>query len=750
METEPLKVGDIVLIRHAKQPDELLSSVGILNDECYVSKCIDRIENCLWEVHVQNQYSAMKEYHEGLLSGLFSGRDDEPDLRDFLARDGFENMRDSDDVLHQLQKDAFHEVRLNEKLMGMKLGKPIAFGDVIQLRHVKSKKFITVNGSVLAKHERENLKVSLDELGDTLSWIECMPRSKFDREGQHVMNNSELFLRVHEKPDEFLHCAKRSGGTHFTAKSTHFEEKSDEKEVNCSLESTCWTITVYQRIVNASCRSICAGSVVSLQEPESSAFVTVDKINSLGDSAHVIMSSLPQLSIDSHTCNVGTGQLWWLEKENVFSGGEFSTRGERIVLRDFNSGKYMSIDRNNKVVVVTNRNEGTVFELIPAQQSVGGSILEGSAVHLYSGDGWVAVPTVLRRPRGSLEVVGADEEDVRPSNPAMVTSLKRGSIFEASTVIFGSSCFSVADRALSSSFVLSSQLQRVVGVDLFVGIEAARNLRSFQAAVQSALHVGSSESAHVLDHAAKTLYATLDYIYEFLTSTDDVAPLSYKEALSVEAKRLFSDSGRVDNMRVIRQSMLREQLVLDYIVDIIEVCGSGSLNRLFADSSAKPQHPVMGIKSTAMRAMFIKQSSSKRLGSFAEVPPRETATSTPTSRTPIKRSFTPAMVLKSFSRGESLSYDDIPTSLLPAKESKQQSSAPHRPRALTASVLPSSGRTFDGKKMAHELCTSCLKTLMVVIRANHANQMHIADRFPVILNQVKLNCLYIIALIDVF
>ena len=50
---------------------------------------------------------------------------------------------------------------MNETYMRHKVGNKVLFGDVVQLLHVKSKKYLTVKDKVLARDERENTAVFL-------------------------------------------------------------------------------------------------------------------------------------------------------------------------------------------------------------------------------------------------------------------------------------------------------------------------------------------------------------------------------------------------------------------------------------------------------------------------------------------------------------------------------------------------------------------------------------------------------------
>jgi len=67
---------------------------------------------------------------------------------------------------------------------------------------------LTVSGS-LAKDERENMMVTLNTNGNIYSWLQVCPRYKIDREGDKIRNKSEVYLKVSERSNEYIHRADR-------------------------------------------------------------------------------------------------------------------------------------------------------------------------------------------------------------------------------------------------------------------------------------------------------------------------------------------------------------------------------------------------------------------------------------------------------------------------------------------------------------------------------------------------------------
>jgi hypothetical protein len=218
--------GDYVVIRHSKPFEGFLCADGLLFGDTFLLRQDEdtntTLEDCIWEIHVQHQYSAIKEYENKMLFGLSKEDIDGKEWqkldtglhhssRKVLSKKkqlgGSSNSSASKlakaktmeekkaDIMNSLRMATINEQRLNEKMMALKIGKPVAFGDLIQLRHVKSNKFLTVNAYTLAKMERENLRILVQGRGDSSSCLAFMPRYKSDKEGQRITHNIEVIIR---------------------------------------------------------------------------------------------------------------------------------------------------------------------------------------------------------------------------------------------------------------------------------------------------------------------------------------------------------------------------------------------------------------------------------------------------------------------------------------------------------------------------------------------------------------------------
>lgn len=690
-----LKIGDYVTLKHAKPQEGWLSSEGMLSDAITSSKDETYFENCIWEVHVQNQYTAVKEYEEALYAELCAADRGKK----------IETLHSGMYSSEHLGKAASNEERMNEKLMSLKLGKPVTYGDVIQLRHVKSNKFLTVSPILaLAKDEKENLRVSLERYGDSTSWLEIIPRSVTDNDDQQIANDTEVILAVHERPMEYIHCASRpaSNGIDF--------------EVNCSLSSSSWTISIFQHR-QSDITTVFSSDIVALHASDISSFLTVSPSAPIPVVEYTHYPQLHSSQGISNEFRVGTGALWMIEKQNLCVGGAITITsgayvGSGVKLRHLNSGLYMNIDDRGTINLVTDHNTSSTFHISLAHQK---------KIEEY-------------------QTLSSETQVLIESNGSWLykTFLQKDRLRLSQTMMSGSEtvplCSTTHDKAKASAFNIIPGLYKSMIPDVFLGIASVDYLNEFQEAIRSFRETNGN--MRKLDKYVASLLDVLNAIHESLSDStlkhmesDPCGNLSLS-GIDVQSRR-----------KSLRQMMLREQGVLDVILDIIELCNLGyfdDIHYVVVPSDSNKVDQMSNLKTPALAAQKRKSSikilskDTNALVSKEQQLIRKSLLGSSSSFKQPKRRVTLLAVLS----------DDDEEEEDEGTHTKEESKMAGKVALITqrhTSGVNEEQKEGGGKSSAltFEVSKLCFKILLSAIKCNQTNQIHLADRFPVILSQVR-------------
>ena len=118
------------------------------------------------------------------------------------------------------------------------------YGQVLQLRHKKSGKFLTVAPRAVAQIEKDTLRCFLPtgagaKPGSSYSWFTVLPRYRMRQRGDLVECNDQVILECSKRGDEFLHVADAA------TRDVDTVHPAACKEVNCSLLSSGWKVLLY-------------------------------------------------------------------------------------------------------------------------------------------------------------------------------------------------------------------------------------------------------------------------------------------------------------------------------------------------------------------------------------------------------------------------------------------------------------------------------------------------------------------------
>jgi hypothetical protein len=456
--------------------------------------------------------------------------------------------------------------------MKNKVTQVVLFGDLVQLYHVKSGKYLQVFPHKLAKDERENVKIGLDVNGNQFSYLQVCPRFKIDKDGDRVLTNTEIYLKVSERANEFIHSADRD------------PLPGSPREINCSLEVTSWKLSIYQSstdVVNK--ELLLASQLIYINDPETKSYLSVSDLvgeessESADQEAGGGLVDKDLLSgVDDDDSNDNRNQvalvpsvndhldsnfLWLLEANNYLLGGPVNWKTETVRVKHFNSGLYLRQETRYEEDEEGNRMKSYRFTVVSDRETVG-TLLNISeinsnskylgnekALQLGYNNTWIERGDVVSGSAFTFRLCGTKDKD-----NALSLVFHR---FKKSSA--SSSSQQTKDENDEES-IIDPSIRLKEPLDLFVGFSARQYIdKYFQMTdVPPELSLNT-----IWPTASRTDLDSFKGIIEKL--------VVFTQGFPVTTVRVDASVDKADpKIRKLRQSLLREQGILQLILDFVQ------------------------------------------------------------------------------------------------------------------------------------------------------------------------------------
>ncbi|CAD5219928.1 unnamed protein product [Bursaphelenchus okinawaensis] len=331
-----LRIGDVVSLfaldpnagSSDRKHEGFLSTLGLVDDRLIVEEGNGGLQNppktfrdCLFRICPVNRYAAQKQYWTEQKKSCLNEPYDEEMLKKLIV--AAEKEREQNDLEYR-------------KMMGS----PIQYGSAVQLLHVKSDKYVTMQRNSPARQERNAMRVYLDRTGNEGSWFTVEPVYKHVAIGDNVMSGERICLipyttghhsntSTNSQPKLQLHLS------HF-----RLHDHDIGWEVNCLNELTEWQVNIYLQFDENRPDNVKSGDVVRLFHADQQTFLTLDK-NPKSKKDVVFLRMTNRSSATDATSSRALWEIQVYNKEMAFRGGAATWR-RQIKFKHLATDLYLS------------------------------------------------------------------------------------------------------------------------------------------------------------------------------------------------------------------------------------------------------------------------------------------------------------------------------------------------------------------------------------------------------------------------
>ncbi|KAG1695628.1 hypothetical protein DVH05_019367 [Phytophthora capsici] len=254
------------------------------------------------------------------------------------------------------------ETRLNAMMYKKLKGTQVIYGQAIQLRHMKSGKYVSLDPSPIPFRGSEYAPVFLDAGGPS-SHFSVLPRFKLRSKGAPVQLTDQMILTggTESQPfNLFVSNRKTTDGVSTAVVGSSVHSSQWRAVYYDNLEGESFAINGEVSLSSRNDEGLRAGSCIRLLHLESSSWLGFSK----GDTAESLGGPVALHYSDENEQEDGTktalspDSLWEVEHVAVYDGGQIKWR-EAITLRHLITGQYLAVTHQQSPRAVTRSGAAT-------------------------------------------------------------------------------------------------------------------------------------------------------------------------------------------------------------------------------------------------------------------------------------------------------------------------------------------------------------------------------------------------------
>lgn len=337
----PICYGALITLKSPE--DYYLCAQGFIDQSPYLQKHISQdFSGAIFRIIPNSTYSVQNE------------------IISFVQEINENNINEKIDRLAKLEDSLEGEIKTNMQRYVNARGTPIRYDSPIQLEHLQSHKFLTLECSDTADIEKENLKVSLEDFTSGRSHFRIVPGFNYQKFTDGVVkNHDKVYLEIlvaDVRKVAFLHSSRSYSEeilmTGIYSLLVPQEKIQNYLEVNISFDQkTRWELAEFSQSPSEDLYLEC-GDYIWMAKPEESVVLSVKKERKNG------------IMFTSNSSD--TNGLWMVENIDPTRGGLIEI-GTACRLRHISTKFYLAINAKSKLVLSEEICTGSAWAFFPLE-----------------------------------------------------------------------------------------------------------------------------------------------------------------------------------------------------------------------------------------------------------------------------------------------------------------------------------------------------------------------------------------------
>ncbi|XP_078335085.1 inositol 1,4,5-trisphosphate-gated calcium channel ITPR2-like [Crassostrea virginica] len=236
------------------------------------------------------------------------------------------------------------------------MNKRVRYGEIVQLKHVFTNKYVHMCTSQTSQQDKNNMMVMLNEFNAKNAQFRILPQYKVKSEGEVVQIYDQIVFESIKSPGHFFHASSPFQIDHSTYGS----------EVNLGVERSGFTLVRYHKGISEHDQFVRGGSVVRLFHKELEAYMVAEGLfdDEVTEDVHFRIRVMDQHKPRTLSPPTSGNTFWQIESENSILNGDVLRWEQQVRLRHMTTRKYLCMD-GTKEISLTDDNEDpqTVFRL---------------------------------------------------------------------------------------------------------------------------------------------------------------------------------------------------------------------------------------------------------------------------------------------------------------------------------------------------------------------------------------------------